>query len=135
MQGTLSCHVTLGDLQLYAEIRGSSQFEAPSELMIVTPQLPVTSDNELQALRNVLNTDGIDELISKITAQKLEANLADLFSLDPVGTSHTVNTSWPTPLLVTTSVILIVVVIYYCMYTHQYITKMLRQEGVTRSSP
>jgi len=65
----------------------------------------------------VLNTDAIDEL-SKVTAHKLEANLADFVSLDPIGTSHTVNKSWTAPLLVTTSVFLIVVVIYYCMYTH-----------------
>ena len=77
MQGVQSCHVTLGDLQLYAEIRGSSQFEAPTALMIVTPQLPVTSDIELRALKNFLNTDVIDELLSKVTAHKLEANLAE----------------------------------------------------------
>jgi len=68
LQGARSCHVTLGDLQLYAEIRGSSQFEVPTELVIVTPRLPVTSDNELQALKNVLNTDAVDELLSKVTA-------------------------------------------------------------------
>ena len=72
MQEVQAYHVTLGDLQLYAEIRGSSQFEAPAALMIVTPQLPVTSDNELQALKNVLNTDAIDELLSEVTASKLD---------------------------------------------------------------
>jgi len=77
LQGAQSCHVTLGDLQLYAEICGSSQFEAPTALMIVTPQLPVTSDIELRALKNFLNTDVIDELLSKVTAHKLEANLAE----------------------------------------------------------
>ena len=134
LQGAQSCHITLRDLQLYAEIRGSSQFEAPSGLMIVTPELPITSDSELQALRNVLNTDGINEVISKVTAHKLEANIADLVNLDPISTSHTANTSWTAPLLVTTSVILILVVVYYCTYTRQGIVKMLCQ-GVTRSSP
>ena len=125
-----------GDLQLYAEILGSSQFDAPSEPWIVTPQLPVTSDSELQALRNVLNNDGIDALLAKVTAHKLEANIADPVSLDPLGTSSTVNTHWTTPLLVTTSVIVIFVVVYHCTRTHvRILLKYCAQEGVTRSSP
>ena len=107
-----------GDLQLYAEIRGSSLFDAPSEPLIVTPQLPVTADSELQALRNVLDTDGIDALLAKVTAHKLEANIADLVSLDPLSTTNTVNTHWTTPLLMTTMVTVILVVVYYCTRTH-----------------
>jgi hypothetical protein len=103
---------------LYAEIRGSSQFEAPAELMIVNAQLPVTSDNELQALKNVLNTGSIDELLSKLTAQKLEANVADLVSLEPLTTPNTVRTNWTTPLLLATSMIVIVAMFYYCTCTH-----------------
>jgi hypothetical protein len=118
LQGAQACHITLGDLQLYAEMSGSSQFEAPAELMIVTAQQPVTSDNELQALKNVLNTGSIDELLSKLTAHKLEANLADLVSLEPLTTPNTVGTHWTTPLLLATSVIVIVAVVYYCTCAH-----------------
>ena len=71
-----------------------------------------------QALRNVLNTDGIDGLQAKLTAHKLEAKIADLVSLDPLSTYSTVRTNWTTPLLVTTSVIVILVVVYYCTCTH-----------------
>ena len=35
-----------GNLQLYAEVRGSSQFDAPSEPVIITAQLPITSSSE-----------------------------------------------------------------------------------------
>ena len=101
------------------QIRGSSQFDASSETLIITPQFPVTSDGKLQALRNVLNTDGIDALLAKVKAHKLEANIADLVSLDPLSTTHTVTRiHWTTPLLVITSVIVILVVIYYCARTH-----------------
>jgi len=68
LQGAQSCQISLGDLQLYAEIRGSSQFDAPSETLIITPQVPVTSDSELQKLRNVLNSDGIGQLLAKVKA-------------------------------------------------------------------
>jgi len=119
LQGAQSCQISLGDLQLYAEIRGSSQFDAPSEPLIIAPHIPVTSGGELQALRNVLNTDGIDALLAKFKAHKLEANIADLVSLDPLSTTHTVtSTHWTTPLLVATSVIVILVVGYYCTCTH-----------------
>ena len=57
-------------------------------------------------------------MLSKVTAHKLEANFADLVGLDPLGTTSTVKTHWPTPLLVTIAVIVILVVIYYCTFTH-----------------
>ena len=90
LQGAQSCQISLGDLQLYAEIRGSSQFDAPSESLIIAPQVPVTCDGKLQALRNVLDTDSIDQLLAKVNAHKLEANIADLVRLDPLSTTNTV---------------------------------------------
>jgi len=119
LEGAQSCQISLGNLQLYAEIRGSSQFDAPSEPLIITPQLPVTSDGELQALRKVLDTHSIDQLIAKVNANKLGANLADLVKLDPHSTTNTVtNTHWTTLLLLATSVVVILVICYYCTCTH-----------------
>ena len=48
--------------------RGSSQFDAPSEPLIIAPQVPVTTDGKLQALRNVLDTHSIDQLLAKVNA-------------------------------------------------------------------
>ena len=108
-----------GNLQLYAEVRGSSQFDAPSEPLIITSQLPVTSDGELQALRKVMDTHRIDQLIAKLNANKMEADLADLVKLDPHSTTNPVtNTYWTTPLLLATSVIVTLVTLYYCTGTH-----------------
>ena len=119
LEGAQSCQISLGNLQLYAEIRGSSQFDAPSEPLIITPQLPVSSDGELQALRKVMDTHSIDQLIARVNAHKLEANLADLVKLDPHSTTNTVtNTHWTTPLLLATSVIVTLVIFYYCTCTH-----------------
>jgi len=119
LEGAQSCHISLGDLQLYAEIRGSSQFDAPSEPLIIAPQVPVTTDGELQALRNVLDTHSIDQLLAKVNAHTLEANIADLVRLDPHSTTNTVTkTHWTTPLLLATSVIVILELVYYCTCTH-----------------
>ena len=116
LEGAQSCQISLGNLQLYAEIRGSSQFDEPSEPLIITLQLPVTSDGELQALRKVMDTHRIDQLIARVNTHKMEADLADLVKLDPHGTTNTVtNTHWTTPLLLVTSVI---VTLYYCTCTH-----------------
>ena len=76
LEGAQSCQISLGDLQLYAEIRGSCQFLFPSEPLIMAPQVPVTTDGKLQALRNFLDTHSIDQLIAKVNAHKLEANIA-----------------------------------------------------------
>ena len=108
-----------GKLAAVCRDRGSSQFDAPSEPLIITPQLPVTSDGELQALRKVMDTHRIDQLIAKLNANKMEADLADLVKLDPHGTTNTVtHTHWTTPLLLATSVIVTLVTFYYCTCTH-----------------
>jgi hypothetical protein len=143
LQGAQSCHVTFGDLQLYAEVRGSSQFEAPNPLIMVTPQLSVASDSELAVLKNALNTDQLDELISRVSSHKLEANINDLVHLHPLTMKHAVHTSWTTPLLIATATILFVVIIYYCLYTLEHFNKMLQQKkqlhspelGNTRTDP
>jgi hypothetical protein len=113
-----ACHVTMGDLRLYAEIRGTSQVEAPSTLMTVTPQLKIMSDSELDALKDVLHTDKLNELLSRVSDHKSEANIADLVSLHPISTSRTISTNWTTSLLIATSGSLLAVVIYYCARQH-----------------
>jgi len=119
LEGAQSCQISLGNLQLYAVIRGSSQFDAPSEPLIVTAQLPVTADSELQVLRKVMDTHSIDQLIARVNTHKMEADLADLVKLDPHSTTNTVtNTHWTTPLLLVTSVIVVLVTFYYCTCTH-----------------
>jgi len=119
LQVAQSCQISLGDLQLYAEIRGSSQFDAPSELLVIAPQVPVTTDGELQALRNVLDAHSIDQLLAKVIAHTFEANIADLVSLDPHSTTNTViNTHWTTLLLMATAVTVVLMVVYYCTCTH-----------------
>jgi len=90
LEGAQSCQISLGDLRLYAEIRGSSQFNAPSEPLVIAPQVPVTTDSELQALRNILDTHCIDQMLAKVNTHKLEANDADLVRLDPHSTTNTV---------------------------------------------
>ena len=132
-----SCQISLGDLQLYAEIRGSSQFDAPSESLIIAPQVPVTTDGELQDLRNVLDNHSIDQLLAKVNAHKLEDNIADLVRLDPHRTTnhshkytldHTIIDGHCSDCSSDVSLLLYV-------YTRQGVVTMLRQEGVTQSNP
>ena len=56
LSGAQSCHITWGDLQLYAETRGNSQFEVPGHQIIVPLQLTVTSGSELEALKKISET-------------------------------------------------------------------------------
>ena len=115
-----SCQISLGDLQLYAAIRGSSQFDAPSEPVIITAQLPSTSDSELQSLGKVMDVHSIDQLIARVNTHKMEADLSDLVKLDPLSTTNPVtNTQWTTPLLLVTTVIVVLAILYFCTCTHK----------------
>jgi hypothetical protein len=93
VSGDESCHITWGDFQLYAEIKGNSQFEVPIPQIITPPQLPVVSDTELVTSE--------DELV-KIHQSKLP---------------HANNITWKMPLILATSSLLLPC---YCttVYTH-----------------
>ena len=66
-----------------------------------------------------MNTDDLDQLLAEVSAHKLEANIADLVRLDPLGTTNTVtNTHWTTLLLMATAVTVVLMVVYYCTCTH-----------------
>jgi hypothetical protein len=124
LEGSQSCHITSGELQLYAEIRGSSQFEVPTPHIIIPSQIAVTSDSELGALRNVLDTGKVDEIIATVSAHKMEANVDDLVKLHPTSTPHTYHNDWIIPLLLATSSILVVMVIH--VYARTYLRTLLK---------
>jgi len=136
LEGAQSCQISLGNLQLYAEIRGSSQFDATSEALIITPQVPVTSDGELQALRKVMDTHSLDQLIAKVNAHKMEADLADLVKLDPHSTTnshkHTLDYAFVAGHF---SGCNFGNILLLYVYTRQGVDKMLRQERITQSNP
>jgi len=118
LSGGQSCHIIWGELQLYAEVRGNSQFEVPGPQIRIPPQLTVTSDSELEFLKKISETNKVDELIATVTAHKMEVSVDDLLTLHQLELPHTDNTHWTMPLLLATSSILVAVVMYYCAYTY-----------------
>ena len=115
--GVKSCHITVGNLQLYAEIRGEAQFEGPMPQVIYPSQFTVTSHNELEVLKKMAETQNMDELIAKISAQKMEANVDALVSLPSTIPPRTDNTSWMVPTFFATTVTLALLVLCYCAVT------------------
>ena len=116
LSGVQSCHITWGDLQLYAEIRGNSQFEAPSPQIIIPSQFPVVSDSEWETLKQITETKGVDQLKATVTAHMMETSVDALVQLHQSDPPHTDNSTWTTPLLLEMSCFL-VVMLYYCVHT------------------
>ena len=117
LSGVQSCQITWGDLQLYAEIRGNSQFEVPSPQIIIPPQFTVVSDSEWETLKQITETKGVDQLIA-VTAHKMETSVDELVKLHQSELTHTDNTTWTTPLLLAMSCLLVAMLLYYCVHAH-----------------
>jgi len=118
LSGVQSCHITWGDLQLYVEIRGNSQFEVPSPQIIIPPQFTVVSDSEWETLKQIAETKGVDKLIAAVTAHKMETSVDELVKLHQSEPPHTDNTTSTMPLLLAMSSLLVAMLLYYCVHTH-----------------
>ena len=118
MSGVQSCHNTWGDLQLYAEIRGNSQFEVPNPQIIIPPQFTVVSDSEWETLKQITETKGVDKLIAAGTTHKMETSVDELVKLHQSELTHTDNTTWTMPLFLAMSSLLVAMLLYYCVHTH-----------------
>ena len=118
LSGVQSCHITWGDMQLYAEIRGNSQFEAPNPQIIIPSQFPVVSDKEWETLKQITETKGLDQLIAAVTAHKMETSVDELVKIHQSEPPQTYNSTWTTPLLLAMSCLLVAMLLYYCVHSH-----------------
>ena len=73
---------------MYAEIKGSSQFEVPSPQIITPPQFSVVSDSEWESLKQITETKGVDQLIAAVTAHKMETSVDELVKLHQSELTH-----------------------------------------------
>jgi hypothetical protein len=55
-----SCHITTRNLQLYVEIRGQKKIESATPMIIHPSLLSITSDRELETLRNMSDIIRVD---------------------------------------------------------------------------
>jgi hypothetical protein len=106
--GTLAnaktCYIIADGIHQYPGIHGDTEFsiQAPS---LYTPVLPsVTSDEELERLRNITQEAGaeIELLTSSIPSHQMEADLRTLIRLKSTPLQQQPAVDWPTPTLIPT---------------------------------
>jgi hypothetical protein len=119
-----SCHVTSGGLQLFAELHGETEVQVRVPLMIYPSHPTVTSDSELETLRKMSEQQEIGELVSTISAHKMEADVYTLIKLHSSTLPHTNSLHWITPVLITVTVSLVLIVVYH--FSHTCLCKILK---------
>jgi hypothetical protein len=112
------CHITAGGLQLYAEIRGQTELERATPMIIHPSPLNITSDREVEALRKVSDTIKVDELIATISAHKTDTAVESLVELLLSVLPQPHSSNWTIPLLLGTSSTLAAAVLYFCLRAH-----------------
>ena len=117
------CHISAGNLQLYAEIRGETDFEGTTPRVVFPPQLALTTDSELQQLKDLFQTQNVEELVTAISNHKLDMKVDTLTKIYPRAAPVTNQMQWTIPVLIATSATLVLVILYYC--THTYVQGLL----------
>ena len=98
--------------------------------VICPSQRAVTSHNELEALKGMAETL-MDDLIAKISAHKMEANVDALVRLPSTVAPRADNSKWMVPTFFASTVTLALTVLCYCAVTplrKLLITRNTRQE-------
>ena len=80
LSGAQSCDITAGNLHLYAEIRGEAQFEGQVPQVMCPSRPAVASHSKLEVLKEMVETQKMVELIAKVSAYNMEANVGALLS-------------------------------------------------------
>jgi hypothetical protein len=118
--GTLSkvqtCHITAGNMKLYAELSGKSKVRTQSPLIMSPGYQTLTSHSEVEALKKIAENPNTYELLSTLSAHKMEPSVDTLLSLH-TSLTHSHGLSWPTIVYISATVSICVMVAYHCSLT------------------
>jgi hypothetical protein len=112
------CHIAAGSLQLFAEIRGQTDFESNAPRVVYPSPITVTTDSELESLKNLSDNNKLNELITQLSSHNMEASVDALVQLKPLSPLPISHSHWSIPLLITTSTTLIMAILYFCLREH-----------------
>jgi hypothetical protein len=118
--GTLTnvqtCHNTAGNMKLYGELSGEYKIRTQSPLIIIPSYQNVTSHSEVEALRKIAENPNTYELLSTLSAHKLEPNVDTLLILH-TSLTHSHGLSWPSVVYISATVSICVMAVYHCSRT------------------
>jgi len=95
LNNALACHVTAGNLQLYAHLSGETRVQPPSLATVITSShQAATSPSEMDALRNIVSEEDTYKFLSTLSTHKLEPTVENLLTLHSVMAARENGTSW-----------------------------------------
>jgi hypothetical protein len=118
LQDARLCHITAGNLRLFADTTGQTNIEGDPPLVILPAAMSLTAKHELQTLHNLSDSIKIDELLSTLSAHNVETSVDSLVMLKPLEPASNSQFHWSIPLSITTPVVLITAVLYFCCKSH-----------------
>ena len=117
LNNALACHITAGNLQLYAQLSGETRVQPKSPVTIITPShQAVTSPSEMDALKNIAGEQDTYGLLSTLSARRLEPTVENLLTLHSIVKTHENCSSWTAAhVYVSIIVSLCLVILYHCL--------------------
>jgi hypothetical protein len=112
------CHISAGNLQLFAEVTGRSGIESDTPLIIFPSPLFLKATPELKPIHTQSDTSKLDDLITAVSEHQVETNVQSLVTVIPIQPATNAQFHWTMPITISTPLILLVVVVYYCLHTH-----------------
>jgi hypothetical protein len=114
LENVLSCHVTAGNLHLYARLSGESKVQTQTLEIIIPSHRMLAAPEELEALRNFSSDQVTYKMLSTLTAYKMEPSVENLLTLHSAMTTPTNSFDWMHHLIISATVSVISIIIYHC---------------------
>ena len=119
LNNALTCHVTAGNLQLYAQLSGETRVQPKSPVTIITPShQTATSPSEMDALRNIAGGKDTYGLLSALSAHGLEPTVENLLTFHSEIKAHeNCPSRTAAHVYISVTVSLCLVILYHCSRT------------------
>jgi hypothetical protein len=103
-------------MKLYAELSGEYKIRTQSPLIISPSYQTLTAHSEVEALRKIAENPNTYELLSTLSAHKLELNVDTLITLQ-MSLTHPHGLRWPSVVYISATVSICVMAVYHCSRT------------------
>jgi hypothetical protein len=111
------CHITVGDLQLQAALRGETRIQDQASLVLYPSHPAVTSPSDGEALEKITADQRTIELLSKLSVHETHAGVDTLLALHTSMSPHTSGLEWTTAIWLTATVSLSLITLYHYFFS------------------
>jgi len=108
------CHITAGNLQLYAQLNGETRVRTDVPAVIAPSHQVMTSPSELNKLRDVTAEQATYKLLNTLSVHKVDPSVNELLALHMVMTTHSNCMCWSNIICVSFAISISTVLVYHC---------------------